>query len=189
MDYWCLFQESDTFVSKNLVCTCFRQRSAGYLIHNTAYLMLFVLDGSVSLAYKGVANQTLLPGEMLIVNRQRISQVWCQSETILMEYALPEDLTTRFKQHPTCFAQLRLPVVPITGRLETWVEQLFQPRLNDVRSQDNGLLALLVKYQKHRLKAIGAIIKEYLVQKELCRKQKIADNNLQGIEYELPKLI
>lgn len=189
MDYRNLFKERNVFTSDSFSCSYFQQAGEAHLIRDDNYPMLFVLEGGMILSCEGAGEQALLCGNMVIVDRKRISKVSCQDETVLMEYASFKGLTARIRQHPTCFAQPCLPVVPITGRLETWVEQQFQPCPGSRRMQDDRLLALLVKYQSRRLKIICKIMKEYLVQKETCRKRKIDNNNLQKREYELPELI
>lgn len=162
MDYRKLFSGKDRFDSENFVCTCFRQGGEVHLTRSDDYPMLFVLVGGVRLNCPGRAAKTLLAGDMVIVDRNGISEMWCQDQTILMEYSLPQTLTAQFEQHPACFTQPCLPVVPITGRLESWVEARFQSSPDDTPSQDDGLVSLLFKYQRRRLKAIGTILKEYI---------------------------
>lgn len=189
MDYLDLFKERDSLYSENFVCACFREAGQVHLTLGDDYPMLFVLSGGVTLVCEGLAAQTFRSGNLVIVDRKRISAVYCLEDTILLEYALPKDLSVRFQQHPTCFKLPCLPVVPISGRLETWVERQFQTAPDNSTPQDDELVKLLLKYQKRRLKTAGGIMKDYLEQKELYRRRGVDNNNSHGKEYGLPELI
>lgn len=188
MDYRNIFREKDAFTTSSYVCSYFRLGGPIHVTRCDDYPMLFVLAGSVTLSYGDHPAKTILAGEMVIVNRRMITAVWCPSGTILMEYTLPKELTARFRQDSACFTQPFQPSIPITGRLETWVEQLIHPCLGNHRPQEDGLLELLVKYQKHRLKTICEIIKSYIEQQTPVDKRKYK-TKLGKQHNGLPKLI
>lgn len=107
-------------------------------------------------------------GGMVLIDRNRFANSYCLPETIVLEYSLPQALTSRFN----AFDAPATPSIPITGRLETWVEQrlLGQPRMTI--PEDEELIDMLVRYQSRRMKMVYDAMKCYIEEKNGPRRKK-----------------
>ena len=170
MNYRALFTDEDTLQGASFTCRLLH--SDGSVMPNTQnrYPALFVLVGSLTLFYDG-KESVLSAGEMFIVDRKRFADGFCLPDTIVLEYMLPEALTSRFGTFPEPIA----PSVPITGRLETWVEERLLRRPCKMRSEADELIDLLILYQSRPLRTILEPLREYATEHGFLRKLKVTD--------------
>lgn len=157
MNYKVLFTDNDTLQGGNFTCTLHRHSRPVTLTRKGGYPVLFVLSGNLTLFCNG--KERVLPaGEMVIADREQITGGFCLPDTILLEYTLPETLTARFGAFP----EPMTPSIPITGRLETWVEDLLLQRPCKAVHEEEQLIGILVRFQSHRLRKIGETMRFYL---------------------------
>lgn len=172
MNYRALLADKATLKGKK--CKCLSDIRGGEitLTAKDRYPVLFVLAGSLTLF--GDDNAHLFSaGEMVIADRERITRCCCPPETLVLEYQLPKALTSRFG----AFDASVTPAIPITGRLETWVEQCLLHRQESHVPQDEELIGILVRYQSRRLKTLCETMRFYLHKLHWSRysKQHIAN--------------
>lgn len=170
MDYKAFFADKKTLQGENFNCSINNNGGKATLTGKVRYPMLFVLAGSLTLVCDG--NKCLFSaGEMVIIDQKRFANDSCLPGTIIMEYRLPRALTSRFNT----FNAPATPAIPITGRLETWVEQQLLGQPHPKIPEDIELVDILVRYQSRRLKTICETMKFYIEEKNWlpCRSRHL----------------
>lgn len=167
MNYKALFTVNDTLKGRNYTCKLRRNGQAVRLTRKDNFPVLFVLSGSLMLL--GDAKEhVLFAGEMVIADRDQIARSFCRPNTIVLEYRLPEALTARMRTFP----EPMTPSIPITGRLETWVEDLLLQKPFRAVCEEEQLIDILVRYQSRRLREIGETMRFYLDEMRWLRWNK-----------------
>lgn len=168
MDYRSFFTNNDTVRGADFICSCFRKGGAAELSKRSRYSALFVLEGGLILRH-GRDKYLLRTEQMAIVDRRYFDRAVYSKEAIVLEQALSEELAVRIANTPEASAGACTQPVPVTGRLETWVEK----RLSPDKTTDDAWIGLLVKYQRRRLGAFRKPLETYAREKGLLTVRKI----------------
>lgn len=161
MNYKALFTDSDALQGAGFSCTLYRSGMSAHLDGAGRFPAVFVLAGQLSLSLDGQP-RVFSAGEMILLDRLRLTGSFCAPGTVVLEYTLPEALDMLLGHS---FTGSCTPAVPVTGRLETWVEELFFSR-NGNGTPGDRLVGLLIRYQSHRLRAVMAPMRAYAAKRD-----------------------